>query len=495
MDSPGLQTVLSLPTALLLLAAVAPARAELRALETDGMPLAEALLPHQVGDPAVSTSARLLAVSDSIGQEGPWTHRLCLGDERAAARVLAGLEEAAAGGFLEEPHVESWAYRQIVLGCRDREPDEAHIRWLSRAARETRAAAVRVLLFDALASVCPLDEPEFFESEAPDDALVAFHARRSGDTANVYSARLAGIVERRLADGDERGLRAAAEAFARSSDARVIETLRRLLDREPPVALAEALWRPLRASPRADGFALFQSHCAPRLEQSMDAWRANGAPMRGSPHRWGDPCAKEGRFSSRAAAGSADPSRREEPAAAARCRPVPSHEWLPENLSSETCFDLGTTRGTQFAGDVQLLRTLARLVRPHLDAAVFVERWPAADAVSLERGEIELTTFVHGDALLVRVPPDETGAPDAAVAATIAEEVERTLSGERWIDVEHDGVRRRFAFDPCGDSWCAEEMLEIVNTLLDESHAPMRLARDPAEPYVLRIRIEAAAGH
>jgi len=111
-----------------------------------------------------------------------------------------------------------------VLGCPERGPDEAHARWLARAARDAKSAAARALLFDALASVHPLDEPELFEQEAPDDALIAFHRRRSGDSANAYSARLAALVERRLADGDERGLRSAAEALARSSDVRAVET-------------------------------------------------------------------------------------------------------------------------------------------------------------------------------------------------------------------------------------------------------------------------------
>ncbi len=71
---------------------------------------------------------------------------------------------------------------------------------------------------------------------------------------------------------------------------------------------------------------------------------------------------------------------------------------------------------------------------------------------------------------------------------------EHALVAERRIDVEHDGVRRRFAFDPCGDAWCAEAMLGIANTLLDESRAPVRLARDRDAPYVLRVRVEAAAG-
>jgi hypothetical protein len=133
---------------------------------------------------------------------------------------------------------------------------------------------------------------------------------------------------------------------------------------------------------------------------------------------------------------------------------------------------------------------LVRLVRPHLDAVAIAERWPAVDAVSLERGQIEHTIFVNGDGVLVRVPPDETGAPDAAVAATITRQLEEALDGERWIDVEHDGVRRRFAFGPCGAPWCAQAMLDIANALLEGSRAPVRLTRDTSEPHVLRIRVE-----
>jgi len=215
--------------------------------------------------------------------------------------------------------------------------------------------------------------------------------------------------------------------------------------------------------------------------------------MRGSPHRWGDPCSREDFRSPSSSSGSADASTQENVPAPARCQPVPWYEALPADPTFETCFDLSTTRGTQFAGDGQLLRTLVRLVRPHLDAAVFAERWPAVDAVSLDRGQIEHTIFVNGDGVLVRVPPDETGAPDAAVAATITRELGQALAGERWIDVEHDGVRRRFAFSPCGAPWCAEAMLDIANALLEASAAPVRLTRDPSAPYVLRIRVEATA--
>ena len=461
-------------------------------------PLPEPLLPQQLADPAVTTSARLIAVADGIGQEGPWTHRLCLADERAAAQILAGLEEAAAAGSLalENPENDAvdWAYRQIALGCRDHGPDAAHPRWLARAARDAGHTAARALLFDVLASVHPLDEPELFEQEAPDDALIAFHRRRSGDTANVYSARLAGIIERRLADGDERGLRAAAEALARSSDARAVETFRRLLAREPPATLADALWRPLRASPRTDGFALFQSHCMPRLEQSMDAWRANGAPMLGSPRRWGNPCSRDDYFSPPSVSDATGSAIQQDSSTPLRCQPVPSHDPLPKDRISETCFDLQAARATQFAGDSSLLHTLIRLVRPHLDSVVVFESWPAVDAVRLDRGQLEHAISVRGDGIRVTVPPDVTGAPDEAVAATITRELERALLAERWIDVEHEGVRSRFVFDPCGAPWCAEAMLEIVNTLLETRRTPVRLTRDPAEPYVLRIRIEAAAG-
>lgn len=360
-----------------------------------------------------------------------------------------------------------------------------------RAARDASQPGARDLLFALLAAVHPLGESEVFDREAPDDALVAFYSRRSGDTIRVYSARLAALALRRLAEGDERGLRTAAYALARSSDARAVETVRRLLPREPPAELASALWQALGASPQEDGFALFQTYCVPWLAGAMQRWSDRGAPPRGSPRRWGDPCARGPVFFP---GGPADSALAATPRAPSPCDDSPRSLAVSREPAIGTCFDLGTTRGTQFAGDAEFLRAIARRVRPYLDGARFNERWPAADSVHVERGEIDYTAFVHGDGDLVRVPPDEAGAPDAAVAATIALELERALSAERWIDVEHEGVRRRFAFDPCGSSWCVETMLEIVNTLLDESRAPVRLTRDPAEPYVLRIRVEAAAG-
>jgi len=481
-------------SSLLLLAVLAPAGAsigELRVLEPPaGTSLPEALLPHQLSDPGVDASVWMLAAAGFLTRGGAWTHRLCLGDERAAARILAGLDDAAESGQLENPEVDS-SYRQLLAGCPDGSPEPDHAIWLLRAARDASQPSARDLLFGLLASVHPLDEPEVFEQEAPDDALVTFHSRRSDDTTDVYSVRLAALVERRLAEGDARGLRTAAYALARSTDARAVETLRRLLAREPPAELAEALWRALDASPRADGFALFQAYCVPWLAEARQRRSDRATSSRGSRRGWGEPCARARMLFPRSPADSALSA---SPRAPSPCDESPRDLAVFREPVIGTCFHLGKVRGTQFAGDVELLRAIARRVRPYLDEARFHERWPAADAVRRERGEIEHTTFVHGDGVIVRVPPDAFGDPDAAVAATIARELERALPGERWIDVEHEGVLRRFAFDPCGKWWCAEAMLEIANMLLDEIRAPVRLARDPAEPYVLRIRVEAAAG-
>jgi hypothetical protein len=476
-------------TALAALAIAAIAHADLRVVDAPAEPLGEALLPHQLDDPSVATSLRLLGSAEAVSRVGPWIHRLCLGDERAAARVAAGLEDAAAGGELAKEIVAS-AYHQILLGCPDGAPDAAYAAWLLRAARDAAHPDARAALFAALAFVHPLGEPEVFEREAPDDALVAYLHRPGNDIELVYSKRLAGLVERRVADGDPYRLRAAAGALARSSDPRAVATFRRLLAGELPRELRAELWLVLRESPRTEGFALFQTECMRAREQLQTSWRERGAPVHGSPNRWGYAC-ERGIFPLRRSAAESAPalSRRLPPV----CPPLPLALAVPREAEIGSCFDLVTTRGTQFAGDVELLRAMVRLVRPDLDAAVFRERWPAVDAVRLARGPLEQTIFVGGDAVRAWLPADPAGAPDAAVAAMMSREVEYALAVERWIDVEHGGVRRRFAFDPCLATWCAAEMLEIVNRLLDAGSAPIRLTRDDAEPHVLRLRIVAAS--
>jgi len=476
--------------ALAALAIATIAHADLRVVDAPAEPLGGALLPHQLDDPSVATSLRLLGSAEVVSRSGPWTHRLCLGDERAATRVAAGLEDAAAGGDLAKETVAS-AYHQILLGCPDGPPDAAYAAWLLRAARDATHPDARAALFAALAFVHPLGEPEVFEREAPDDALIAYHRRRGNDTAAVYSERLAGLVERGVTDGDGYRLRAAAGALARSSDPRAVETFRRLLAGEPSRELRAELWAALRESPHTEGFTLFQTECARAREASRTSWREHGAPIRGSPYRRGDACARESFPFRRSAAESAPaPSRRAPPV----CPSLPLAAAVPRETEVGSCFDLVATRGTQFAGDVELLRTMVRMVRPYLDAAVFRERWPAVDAVSLVRGPLEQTIFVDGDAVRAWLPADPAGAPDAAVAAMMAWEVQCALAAERWIDVEHGGVRRRFAFDSCAATWCAAEMLEIANRLLDAGSAPIRLVRDDAEPHAVRLRIVAAPG-
>jgi len=480
--------VLTAALALAVTGAPAAGAGGVRMAETTPANAPEPRLPHEIARAGVAASARMLSTGALVVGYGPWVHRLCLGDTGARERLLAGLHEADALGQLEGQA--RLAYSQVLRGCPEGAPDPAYATWLLRAARDAPPGEARTILYVALAYLHPLDDPEVFEDRVPDDAVVAYHRRRSGETARIHSERLASIVKQRLAEGDRRGLQSAAESYAHLDHTKTLDTFRQLLELAPDPEIRDTLWRALRASPTPEGFALFRVYCIPWLEGAMDSWRARGAPIRGSPMRWGNPCARESLF-----------RLRRSPATAAENRAPPEvpectlgFGALPQHgvAAPGDCFDLPDLRGTQFVGDVSLLRWLTRLLRPHLDGAVYVERWPAVDAIALDRGPIEHLIFVNGDAVAVRLPPDANGAPDASVGEVIAEALEVVLPEERVIDAYLDGLRRRFAFDFCGDKWCAAAMLDIANVLLEARRAPVRIARDPS-PHGLRLRVVATA--
>jgi len=432
----------------------------------------------------------MLSMGAHVVGHGPWVHRLCLGDREARERLLAGLHEAEALGQLEGQA--RLAYRQARLGCREGAPDPGYATWLLGAAQDAGPGVARTILYMALAHLHPLGDPEVFEHRVPDAAVVAYHRRRSGEAARIHSARLASIVAQRLAEGDRQGLQRAADAYALLDDTETIGTFRRLLEIAPDPQLRRTLWGALRASPMPEGFALFQAHCIPWLEGAMESWRARGAPIRGSPMRWGDPCARERFFRPRQSLATA--RERQTSSEMPECSSG-FRASEPRGAAPGDCFDLPEERGTQFQDDVSLLRWLARRLRPHLDGAVFVERWPAVDAIALDRGPAEHSIFVNGDGVPVRLPLDANGAPDASLAEVIAQGLEGALQEERLIEAYLDGSSWHFGFDPCGEKWCAAAMLDIANVLLEKRGAPVRLARDPHPQRLLRVGVVAAADH
>lgn len=490
MNSEARRALRILTAALALAVGGAPAAGAggVRLVETTPARAPEPLLPHEIARPGVAASARMLSTGAVVVGYGPWVHRLCLGDTGARERLLAGLHEADDLGQLKGQV--RLAYSRTLLGCPEGAPDPAHATWLLRAALEARPGEARTILYSALAYVHPLNAPEVFEDRVPDDAVVAYHRRRSGEAARIHSARLASIVRQRLAEGDRRGLQSAAQSYARLDHTETVVTFRQLLELAPDPELRDTLWRALRASPSPEGFALFRTYCIPWLKGAIESRRARGAPIRGSPSRWGDPCARESSFLRRSSAASAEHrAPPERPECTLGFGALPQHGIAAPG----DCFDLPDERGTQFVGDVSLLRWLTRLLRPHLDDAVYVERWPAVDAIARDRGPIEQLIFVNGDAVSVRLPLDANGAPDASVGEVIAGALEGALHEERLIEAYLDGLRRRFVFDSCGDKWCAAAMLEIANVLLEARRAPVRITGDP-RPHGLRLRVVATAG-
>jgi hypothetical protein len=440
-----------------LLAALGAAPGE--PLSRDPAPLPErhrGVLPARIDPASLTSTERLRSLSLArLPQHHQVVQQLCRGETEVRARFLDGLRRALA----ESGHPLRWAYWQIATAC----PQPDHCAWLT-AHLDGSSSAVRDFLWRAIAHCRALDEPALFErADAPDDAVVTFHARRERTDA-VHSERLARVVERRAAAGEPGALRDALAAYARmdhpQTAARLIALHGRAADPERRLQLALAMRN--QADPAAS--RLFFESCHENLEARTRAWEAAGGDLHGSPTRWGDPCRSDP-----AAAWLAAGARAAEPGSPDPLRHVPPDlgrsAWLPEQAEF------------QFGDRTLLLRQLFELVRPELDGVVLEDVWPAVDAVALHRGQLPVQAFVNGDGVTLHVP-ERDGGPDLEVAERIRDELLVALRAPRCIDVWLRGERLRFAYAPGDDDdYDVTASLAIANRLLIEVGSGRRIAR------------------
>ncbi len=378
--------------------------------------------------------------------------RVCRGDAAERMRFGAGLKRA-----LAEPDAPlRTAYYEVATNCRD-VPD--HCEWLASEA-DRASGATATFLWSATALCWPLNEAGRFEGDdVPDDAVVAFHAKRQR-VDRVHSARLAAIVDRRVRSSDAAAARDALEAYASMDHPATTEHLLRLhsaaTDDELRYALAAAMGN--QSDPKAS--QLFKDACARRLDAEIKAWNEGGAQPRASPLRWGGPCKSFPALSRR----DAHPDDvREDPLDA-----IPDALGRRAWLMGKSDFQFGDHSG--------LLRELVELLRPELDDAYFDDVWPAANAVHLFRGPRRTQTFVGGDAMIVGVPQKE-GAPDLSVAEAIGNELTAALLAPRVLEVWWRGEQFRFVHHGSGDEYDVDAALAIANFLLEEAGSTRRAVR------------------
>jgi hypothetical protein len=412
-------------------------------------------LPARIDLAALSTTEALRSLGlRRLPQQQHVRQRLCRGDAAERERFRDGLARA-----LAEPGAPlRAAYFELAGGCDD---VRDHCEWLASEADGASGAAAD-LLWSALASCWPLDDPGRFErAGVPDDAVVSFYAKRE-HIDRVHSARLAAVVERRVGTSDASALENALIAYARMDHPTTARHLMRLHAASADDERRYALTTAMRYQSDPEASRLFHDTCTRRLDASMEAWRNAGASPRGSPTRWGNPCdgGTDGLFE------------RPPPSEAAPNRdPL---DAIPETLGRHARLDMGGD--FQFSDHTGLLRQLADLLRPDLDEAFFDDVWPAADAVRLYRGPHQIQVFVNGDGVTLGVP-ERDGAPDLAVAAAITNEVTAALREPRILEVWWRGEQFRFAHRGTSDNYDVNAALAITNFLLEETGTTRRVAR------------------
>jgi hypothetical protein len=443
-------------------------------LSREAAPVPERLrgpLPARIDPAALTTTEALRSVG--LGRLPEHQHvrqRLCLGDAGERARFRDGLERALA----EPGEPLRWAYFELAAGCED---GRDHCQWLASEADGAPAAAAE-LLWSALAICWPLDDPGRFEGVAvPDDAVVAFHAKRRR-TDRVHSERLAAVVERRVAAAVASAARDALEAYSRMDHPATARRLLRLHAAATDAELRRSLAFAMRNQSDPGASRLFYDACFRSLEAQLAAWREAGGDLRGSPTRWGSPC--QGATAADWDAADARPVDDPPPDP---LDAIPSALGRRARVLDEADFQFGDHTG--------LLRQLAALVRPELDDAVFEDVWPAADAVRLYRGPHRVQVFVGGDGVAVGVP-ERDGAPDLAAAEAIRDELTAALHAPRLFVVWWRGERLHFAHHGTGDDYDVEAALAVTNFLLEEAGSARRVARLAGQPGLALLVAEPA---
>ncbi len=412
-------------------------------------------LPARIDPASLTTTEALRSLGlRRLPQQQHVRQRLCRGDSAERARFHDGLARA-----LAEPSAPlRAAYLELAAGC---EEMRDHCEWLASEV-DHASGAVADLLWSALATCWPLDDPGRFErAGVPDDALVSFYAKR-GHADRVHSAKLAAVVDRRIGASEASALKNALIAYALMDHPTTARHLMRLHAASADDERRYALEVAMRYQSDPEASQLFHDTCSRRLEAGMKAWRKGGGNPRGSPMRWGDPC--DG--------GTDWLFERPRPTEAA-ANPDPL-DAIPETLGRHARLDMDGD--FQFSDHTGLLRQLADLLRPDLDDAFFDDVWPAADAVRLYRGPNSVWIFVNGDGVTLGVP-DRDGAPDLAEAKAITNEVTAALRAPRILEVWWRGKHFRFAHYSTGHVYDADAALAVTNFLLEDAGSTRRVAR------------------
>ncbi len=314
-------------------------------------------------------------------------------------------------------------------------------------------------MWDRLAACGSFDDLPRFENEGvPDEALIRYV--EEVPAPGVYSERLATLVRERVILGDTASLQLPLVAFGKQNGGKNVAFLLDLLRTEDRSdvrwAIGEQLMR--QADPAVAAVGL--EECRRHLAERMEKWRTNGAPIRGSPLRWGSPC--EGDYLFRRPASPLLRSSQSPP------NPMPREfgthgGWLDEHAT--------------------ILRNLTLLVRPDLDEAVFVEGVPALDAIPTGIDDRPTQVFVNGDVIVLPLPPNAQE-EDPAYVEWVRGQIEETLAGKGVLEgfkqaraIDAYVADRRFRLHVPQET--EAELIDFANRLLQAVASTYRIGLDP----------------
>ncbi len=228
------------------------------------------------------------------------------------------------------------------------------------------------------------------------------------------------ILRERLTRRDPASVGEAVTALAALDRPETVLTLAELLANPPDPSHRTTIAHALMRSRHSMGVEIGVAACGRLLADRIAAWQKRGAPLRGAPTRWGDPCSL------------------------GQNELFPRSEWRAQRPERGP-------RGTHDAiwprGLATALRNLTLRVRPDLDAAIVVERFPALDALTPPEGHRPYQLFVNGDAYVVPIAgPGSEPAPEEI--ARLSARIEEALEQPRTLEVYLDGRRHSLEYVP-----------------------------------------------
>jgi hypothetical protein len=307
------------------------------------------------------------------------------GDAAIQEKVVSALERAATGGTIPQQIAGYYA------GLVDFFPSDAACEWLLSLATGTRPAPVRAWAWDSLVDCHgPGTAEAFARADAPDAAVIKWHAHYEGRDVLQYAPRFVDAAANIARTADDRAAHNIGFAFAATRDPRALDDVaalqRTIADPRRRALIALGLKR----HPDPQARVLVRAACAvladdPLCKDPDAATLLSDDDLPPRPPR--DPALEE-RLTELAF-----PPRPDAPRAFAD-DPSSAADLLVERGWAQS-FDMETG---QFPNDHDaLLADLALLVRPALDGVVFEERPPTLDPTTGEtRGPYELRAYADG---------------------------------------------------------------------------------------------------